>query len=179
VTGFVGTETTASDAPLTKPEKELRRAVHTAIQSVTEDLSGDYQFNTAVSELMKLSNAIADANCTTSPVYAEAIATLLLLLAPFAPHIADELWHQLGHADSVHEQSWPQADPDALVADEITLVIQIMGKTRGSMPVPASASKEELETFARESDVARRYIEGKQIRKTIVVPGKLVNFVVS
>jgi len=179
VVGFVGTEPTASDGQLSKPEKDLRRAIHTAIQSVTEDLSGEYQFNTAVSELMKLSNAIADASCSNSPVYAEGIETLLLLLAPFAPHIADELWHQLGHANSVHQQPWPQPDPEALVADEITLVIQIMGKTRGSIQVPANASKADLETFARESDVARRYIGGKQIRKTIVVPGKLVNFVVS
>ncbi len=168
-----------SKDPLTKPEKDLRRAVHTAIKEISEDIEGDYQFNTAVSELMKLNNALSDADCLSSPVYAEGIQTLLLLMAPFAPHIAEELWHQLGHTDSIHTQAWPELDPDALVVDEITLVIQIMGKTRGTIQVPASANKAELEQFARESEVAQRYISGKEIRKVIVVPGKLVNFVVT
>ncbi len=112
-------------------------------------------------------------------IYAEGILTLVVLLAPFAPHIADELWHLLGESDSVHTQSWPSFDPVALVADEITLVIQIMGKTRGAIQVPAQADKAALEKYARESEIAQRYIEGKEIKKVIVVPGKLVNFVVS
>ncbi|WP_298921273.1 leucine--tRNA ligase [uncultured Nostoc sp.] len=164
---------------LTKAEKELRRAIHTAIQAVTEDVEGEYQFNTAISELMKLSNALTDASGKNSPIYAEGIQNLVLLLAPFAPHIADELWHLLGETDSVHTQTWPSFDPAALVADEITLVIQIMGKTRGAIQVPAQADKAALEKYARESEVAQRYIEGKEIKKVIVVPGKLVNFVVS
>jgi leucyl-tRNA synthetase len=163
---------------LTKAEKDLRRAVHTAIKEITEDLEGDYQFNTAVSELMKLSNALSDATCKDSPVYAEGIETLLALLAPFAPHIAEELWHELGHADSVHHHAWPVADPEALVVDEIPLVIQIMGKTRGTIQVPAGADEETLEKLATESELAQRYIEGKTVKKVIVVPGKLVNFVV-
>lgn len=163
---------------LSKAEKELRRAIHTAIKEVTEDLQGDYQFNTAISELMKLSNALADASCKDSPIYAEGIQTLVMLLAPFAPHIAEELWHLLGNSDSVHTQSWLKFDPAALVADEITLVIQIMGKTRGAIQVPAQADKAALEKYARESEIAQRYIEGKEIKKVIVVPGKLVNFVI-
>lgn len=173
------TGSTAIEAStLDKPEKELRRAIHTAIKEVTEDLEGEYQFNTAVSELMKLSNALSDAKCVDSPVYAEGIETLLKLLSPFAPHMAEELWHQLSDTGSVHRQPWPTYDPDALVADEITLVIQIMGKTRGTIEVPANSSKEDLENYARASEVAQRYIEGKTVRKVIVVPGKLVNFVV-
>jgi leucyl-tRNA synthetase len=163
---------------LAKPEKDLRRAIHIAIQEVTEDLEGDYQFNTAVSELMKLSNALSDSSCKHSPIYAEGIKTLILLLAPFAPHIAEELWHRLGLGDSVHLQSWPQVDATALVADEMTLVIQILGKTRGTIQVPAASSREELEQYARDSSVAQRYIQGKEIKKVIVVPDKLVNFVV-
>ncbi|MBD2242189.1 leucine--tRNA ligase [Nostoc sp. FACHB-888] len=166
-------------ADLTKAEKELRRAIHTAIQAVTEDVEDEYQFNTAISELMKLSNALTDADGKNSPIYAEGIRTLVVLLAPFAPHIADELWHLLGESNSVHTQTWPSFDPAALVADEITLVIQIMGKTRGSIQVPAQADKAALEKYARESEIAQRYIEGKEIKKVIVVPGKLVNFVVS
>lgn len=164
---------------LSKAEKDLRRAVHTAIKEISEDIEGDYQFNTAVSELMKLNNALSDTNCTESSVYAEGIETLVKLLAPFAPHIAEELWHQLGHTDSIHRQPWPSLDESALVADEITLVIQIMGKTRGTIEVPANSDKATLEKYARESEVAQRYLEGKTLKKVIVVPGKLVNFVIN
>ncbi|MEG4802659.1 leucine--tRNA ligase [Microcoleus sp. ARI1-B5] len=164
---------------LSKAEKDLRRAIHTAIKEVREDLEGEYQFNTAVSEMMKLNNALADAKCKDSPVYAEGINTLILLLAPFAPHIADELWHMIGNSESVHLQTWPVADPSALITDEITLVIQVMGKTRGTIQVPSGADKAALENFARESELAKRHLEGKEIKKVIVVPGKLVNFVVA
>jgi leucyl-tRNA synthetase len=162
---------------LTKDEKDLRRAIHTAIKEVTDDLKDDYQFNTAIAELMKLSNALTDSVAKQSPVYAEGIETLITLLAPFAPHIAEELWRYLGKPDSVHQQSWPQSDPEALIADEITLVIQIMGKTRGSIQVPTSASREELETHAKTSDIGQKYLANQTIKKVIVVPGKLVNFV--
>jgi leucyl-tRNA synthetase len=187
VSGFaeqsVGAQGSAPSSPplsesLSKPEKDLRRAVHTAIKEVSEDIEGDYQFNTAVSELMKLSNALTDAKCTDSPVYAEGIVTLVKLIAPFAPHLAEELWQQLGQRESIHLQSWPELDESALVADEITLVIQIMGKTRGTIQVPAASDKAALEQYARESEVAQRYIAGKTVKKVIVVPGKLVNFVV-
>jgi leucyl-tRNA synthetase len=164
--------------PKSKIEKDLRRAIHNAIKAVTEDLEGEYQFNTAISELMKLSNALTDASCKDSPIYAEGIANLVRLLAPFAPHIAEELWQMVGNTESVHKQTWPQFDPSALVVDEITLVIQINGKTRGTIQVPATLDKDGLEKYARESEAAQRYIEAKEIKKAIVVPGKLVNFVV-
>jgi leucyl-tRNA synthetase len=164
--------------PKSKAEKDLRRAIHTAIKEVSEDVDGEYQFNTAISELMKLSNALADAKCKDSPIYAEGIQTLILMLAPFAPHISEELWHLLGKDDSVHTASWLKHDPKALIADEITLVIQINGKKRGDLQVPAQLDKAGLEKYARESDVAQRHIENKTIKKVIVVPGKLVNFVI-
>ena len=183
VTDFVGSSGAKASVPakgdLTKPEKDLRRAIHTAIKNVTEDLEGEYQFNTGVSELMKLSNALTDTECKDSSVYTEGIETLILLLAPFAPHIAEELWRMTtGRTESVHIQAWPKADATALVADEITLVIQVMGKTRGTLVVPSQSDRDALEKYARESEVAQRYIEGKEIKKVIVVPGKLVNFVV-
>ena len=161
---------------LSKEDKTLRRAVHTAIKEITEDIEGDYQFNTAISELMKLSNALNDTKDKATVAFAEGIRSLVLLIAPFAPHIADELWSQIGQS-SVHQQPWPEVDPAALVADEITLVIQIMGKTRGTLQVPAGADKTALENYARESEIAQKYLEGKEIKKVIVVPGKLVNFV--
>ena len=175
-TSKAGTSSKSSQS-MTKEEKELRRAVHTAIKEITEDLEGEYQFNTAVSELMKLSNALSDSSCKQSPVFAEGLQTLVKLLAPFSPHIADELWHQMGQTDSVHLQSWPQLDLSALVSDEMTLVIQVMGKTRGTIQVPASASREALEGYAKSSEVGQKYLEGQTLKKVIVVPGKLVNFV--
>ncbi|MEG4231173.1 leucine--tRNA ligase [Microcoleus sp. Pol11C3] len=184
VTEFAGRESATpaqgvENAELSKNEKDLRRAIHTAIKEVSEDLDGDYQFNTAVSEMMKLSNALNDAKCKDSPIYAEGINTLIRLLAPFAPHIADELWHNTGNSESVHTQTWPSVDRSALITDEITLVIQVMGKTRGTIQVPSGADKADLEKFARESELAKRHLEGKEIKKVIVVPGKLVNFVVA
>ncbi len=164
---------------LNKTEKDLRRSIHTAIKEITEDLEGDYQFNTAVSELMKLSNAIKDAKCVESPVYKEGIETLILLLAPFAPHMAEELWHGLGNSESIHLQGFPKVDKSALEVDEITLVIQIMGKTRGKIQAPANSDKATLEKLAIESEVDQKYSAGTEIRKVIVVPNKLVNFVVA
>jgi leucyl-tRNA synthetase len=178
VTSFKAGSTKAS-GELSKSEKDLRRSIHIAIQAITEDLDGEYQFNTAVSELMKLSNALTDTDAKNSHIYAEGITTLLLLLAPFAPHLAEELWQIIGHTDSVHAQIWPQLDETALVADEITLVIQIMGKTRGTIQVPTNSDRLALETYARASSIVQKYAEGKEIKKVIVVPGKLVNLIVA
>jgi leucyl-tRNA synthetase len=178
VTSFTSISTSAG-GELSKVEKDLRRSIHIAIQAITEDLDGEYQFNTAVSELMKLSNALTDTDAKSSPIYAEGITTLLLLLAPFAPHLAEELWQIIGHTDSVHAQSWPQLDETALIADEITLVIQIMGKTRGTIQVPTNSDRVALETYAKESSIFQKYAEGKEIKKVIVVPGKLVNFIIA
>jgi leucyl-tRNA synthetase len=163
---------------LSKSEKDLRRYIHHAIQAITEDLEEGCQFNTAISELMKLSNAITDADCKDSSVYAEGVETLLLLSAPFAPHMAEELWQLTGHTGSIHEQPWSQFDPAALIADEITLVIQIMGKTRGTIQVPATKDAATLEAYARESEITKKFAAGKEIEKVIVVPGKLVNFII-
>ena len=163
-----------------KVDKNLRRAIHIAIKEVSEDFDGGYQLNTAISEMMKLSNALQDAEDKSSATFLEGVETLLTLLAPFAPHIAEELWSLIGHSDSIHLQTWLTYDPDALTVDEITLVIQINGKVRGSLQVPSSASndKQALEEFARNSEAAKKYLEGKEIKKAIAVPGKLVNFVV-
>jgi leucyl-tRNA synthetase len=163
-------------------ERQLRRAVHTAIEAVSADLTGDYQFNTAVSELMKLSNAMAALlEQVSAPVAQEALRVLLLLLAPFAPHLAEELWQQLGanpsEAGSIHQQSWPRLDPAALVRDTVTVVIQVKGKVRGSLEIAADHSAADLEQLALQSEVASRWLEGRPPSRVIVVPGKLVNLV--
>ncbi|MFN5193865.1 MAG: leucine--tRNA ligase [Cyanobacteriota bacterium] len=168
-------------ADLTPAERDLRRAVHLAIQDVSADVQSN-QLNTAVAELMKLSNAMAEhLDACSEPVAREAISTLLLLLAPFAPHLADELWHRLG-ADpagttSIHRQPWPVLDADALVRDTLTVVIQVQGKVRGKLDVPADLDRDGLEQLALASEVASRWLEGRPPSRVIVVPGKLVNLV--
>ena len=167
-------------AELSESETVIRRAVHLAIQAVGDDLSGEFQFNTAISELMKLSNSLSGAVLEASrPVQVEAMGALIRLLAPFAPHLAEEFWFRLGGQGSVHLQAWPQHDPDALVQDTVDLVIQIKGKVRGTIQVPAECDKDTLEALALASDVAKRWLEGKPPRRVIVVPGKLVNLVPS
>ncbi|KMM16601.1 leucyl-tRNA synthetase, partial [Synechococcus sp. GFB01] len=177
--GRDGNGTSAADAPTLSPsERELRRAVHTAIAAIGEDLEGELQFNTAVAELMKLSNAMAEHLEQSGEMVAlEALTSLLLLLAPFAPHLAEELWSRLGGAGSVHRQRWPAADPTALVRDTVPLVIQVKGKVRGNLEVPADADRGTLERLALASDIAARWLEGKPPSRVIVVPGKLVNLV--
>ena len=164
---------------LSKDEMVLRRAVHTAIQEISDDLDKDIQLNTAIAELMKLTNAINALKLEDirTPVLYEAISVLIRLLAPFSPHLADEFWLQIGGQSSVHQQKWPNLDTSALVRDTVELVIQVKGKVRGSINVPANAEKETLEQLALASDIAQKWLEGNSPRRVIVVPGKLVNLV--
>jgi leucyl-tRNA synthetase len=187
--GPQGAEADPLPAELSDGERELRRAVHTATAEVSADLLGSLQCNTAVSELMKLTNAMgAHLEAARDPVAREALRTLLILLAPFAPHLAEELWHRLAAnpeseadpadgATSVHRQPWPQVDEEALRRSTIPLVIQVKGKVRGSLEVPADADAATLERLALASEVAERWLEGRPPRRVIVVPGKLVNLV--
>ncbi|WP_399210684.1 MULTISPECIES: leucine--tRNA ligase [unclassified Synechococcus] len=176
----------ASNGGLNGDEQALRRAVHTATKEISADLDGDYQFNTAVSELMKLSNAMAShLEGSGAPFACEALRTLVILLAPFAPHLAEELWLKLGGrreqdplaSSSVHCQVWPNVDAAALLRDTVELVIQVKGKVRGSLDVPADADKATLEQLALASEIAAKWLEGKVPSRVIVVPGKLVNLV--
>ena len=164
---------------LTEQEADVRRALHLAIDAVSEDLDDEIQLNTAISELMKLSNTItaSEPDRLSPAILQEAMSGLIRLLAPFAPHIAEEFWNRLGGSGSVHQQSWPSVDPSALIQDTISIVIQVKGKVRGSMQVPAEADKETLESMALSSDVAKKWLEGAQPKRVIVVPGKLVNLV--
>ena len=169
--------THATHAELTAADRHLRRVIHQTIQAVTADTTEAYQFNTAIASLMKLTNELSDYTGNHTAVLAEGIRVLLILLAPFAPHITEELWHQLGHEDSIHRQPWPQVDEQALVVAEIPLVVQIMGKTRGTISVPSQADQATLEHLVKTSEVGQRYLQGKTIKKVIYVPGKLLNFV--
>ncbi|UFP96094.1 leucine--tRNA ligase [Gloeobacter morelensis] len=158
-------------------ERDLRREVHRAIQQVGGDIE-QYKFNTAIAALMKLNNAMADYPSGQSPAYKEGVYALVKLLAPFAPHIGAELWQALGEAEEVHSSQWPALDEAALVEETITLVIQVNGKKRDDIQVPAAASAGELQAFALASEAVRRHTDGKAIKKVIVVPGRLINLVV-
>ncbi len=168
-----------NEIKLSRNEKDLRRSINLAIKSVTEDLKDEYQFNTAISELMKLVNSINEYYDSASPhVLKEAFSVLIRLVAPFSPHLAEECWRKLGGAKSVHLQSWPLCDASTLVKESFELVIQVNGKVRGKLNVPTEISKNELEKLAVSSESITKWTQGKDLKRVIVVPGKLVNLVV-
>jgi leucyl-tRNA synthetase len=127
--------------------------------------------------LMNVLEKAATASGQDRALLQEGLEAVALLLAPITPHICHELWQQLGKAGAIIDAQWPQVDESALVQDNLTLVIQVNGKLRGQIEVPASASREEVEAAARANENVLRFTEGVTIRKVIVVPGKLVNIV--
>ena len=164
---------------LTSAETELRRVLHMTVKKVTEDVRDRFMFNTAISSIMELVNAFyAFQDKELSPALARETASMLLrMLAPFAPHITEELWSRI-FGGSVHAQKWVMYDESALVQDEIEVVLQINGKVRDRVKVPADLDKEAMEQLVTELPRAKELTEGKTIVKVICVPGKLVNIVV-
>jgi leucyl-tRNA synthetase len=154
-------------------DTDVDREVQRAIKRVTDDL-GTYSFNTAVAAMMELSNALQHA---TGPSREEGIATLILLLAPFAPHFSEELWHRRGGVASVHQQAWPAYDPSLAVVTSVTIVVQVDGKVRDRISVPAGTPKAELERLAMASPKAQAALDGVAPKRVIVVPDRLVNIV--
>jgi leucyl-tRNA synthetase len=167
-------------AALSDEQKAVRRAIHLAIKQASNDIGQHHKFNTAIAQVMTLMNVLEKAATATEQDRAlvhEGLEVVTLLLAPITPHISHELWQRLGHADAVIDAQWPRVDESALVQDSLTLVVQVNGKLRGQIEVPASASREEVEAAARANENVLRFTEGLSIRKVIVVPGKLVNIV--
>ena len=160
--------------------KDLKRAVHSAIKEVTEDFEG-FQFNTAIAELMTLVNAM---NKARSPEVAETaewqegLRALVKMLAPIAPHLAEELWSRLGYETSVHLESWPEFDEAALEQDSIEMAVQVNGKLRAQIQVAANADKESVLASARAEPNVAKYLDSGEVVREIVVPGRLVNIVV-
>jgi leucyl-tRNA synthetase len=161
--------------------RDLRRKVHQAIKKVSDGLES-FAFNTAVAALMELKNELQDARRAGNverAVWDEAIANMLLLMAPFTPFIAEELWARLGHAYSIHQQAWPEYDPEIAAEDEITLVVQVNGKVRDRIQVPAGIAEEDAKRLALESGGAQRHMDGKPPRKVIYISQRgMVNLVV-
>ncbi|WP_278462526.1 MULTISPECIES: leucine--tRNA ligase [Stutzerimonas stutzeri subgroup] len=175
--GVAGTLDTAS---LSDEQKAVRRAIHLAIKQASVDVGQHHKFNTAIAQVMTLMNVLekaATASEQDRALLQEGLETVALLLAPITPHISHELWQRLGKQGAIIDAQWPKVDESALVQDSLTLVVQVNGKLRGQIEVPAAATREEVEAAARGNENVLRFTEGLTIRKVIVVPGKLVNIV--
>ena len=166
---------------LTAEEKELRRVLHTTIKKVTEDIRDRFMFNTAISSIMELINAFyafQDSKTINGGLVREVSLNLLKMLAPFAPHITEELWSILVAQGSIHQQQWPKYEEAATVQSEVEIVLQINGKVRDRIMIATGISREEMETVAKANARVQELTEGKTIVKMICVPDKLVNVVV-
>jgi leucyl-tRNA synthetase len=168
-------------AAMEPPERDLYRKLHESIAKITRDLEGDFHFNTAIAAIMELMNAIealpVDAASTPSrrAVYREAIEAMVVLLSPFAPHIAEELWRELGHEDSVMRAAWPEAREAAMKRDQVEMALQVNGKVRGRIMISAGADAKTIEAEALGDPQVAKWLEGVTVRKVVVVPGRLVN----
>lgn len=167
---------------LNEADKDLRRVLHSSIKKVTNDIETRFNFNTAISTMMELVNALyaykEAAKEPNSGLIYEAISDLIKMMSPFVPHITEELWRGAIDANSsVHEQSWPECDEEALKVDNVEIVLQVNGKVRGRLTVPAEVTKEELEKIAMADANVQAHIGDATVRKVICVPGRLVNIV--
>ncbi|HHT62826.1 MAG: leucine--tRNA ligase [Bacillota bacterium] len=167
----------------TKEEKDVRRAVHQGVKKVTEDISQRFNFNTAISAIMEMVNAMYDyrektAGKVNPSVFREAAEKLLLLLAPFAPHITEELWHLMGKEGSIHQAAWPTYEAEALKQDLINIVVQVNGKVRDHLDVAPDLDGEGMKELVLASAKLPQWTGGKNIVKIITVPKKLVNIVI-
>jgi leucyl-tRNA synthetase len=168
-----------SGTPDPEATRALRRTLHQYIRRVTEDIE-HFRFNTMLSKMMELTNALRDAreaNNIEPAAWQEAIETLLLLLAPSAPHLAEELWERTGRPYSVHAQRWPQYDPALAAEEEVTIVVQVNGRVRDRITVPIASSEEEVRERALSSPRVREHLGGARVSRVIYVPGKLINVV--
>jgi len=156
-----------------KPSEAVLKRMHKAIKKVTEDTE-QLKFNTAISEMMVLVNELTKAGCSSR----EAVETLLVMLSPYAPHITEELWQTLGHAESISGAAWPEFDEKLAADDVLTIAVQVNGKLRGTFEAPADCAKEEMIEAARKVESVAKFLEGQQIVKEIAVPRKLVNFAI-
>jgi leucyl-tRNA synthetase len=157
----------------------LRRATHRAIKEVGEDYD-EFHFNTALSKMMELTNALGSARddgLAATDAYADAVEALLLLLAPMAPHISEELWSRRGKPYSIHQQAWPAFDPALVVSELIELPVQVDGKLRDRLSVAPDTAPEEIERLALASERVQAYLKGRAPRKVVQIPGRLVNIV--
>ena len=176
-----GSSHTLDKASLTEEQQAVRRQVHQTLQKVTNDMGVRIIFNTAIAANMELVNTLSkftDESANGKAVRQEALEAIVLMLAPMVPHICHQLWLDLGHQEAVVSAAWPKVDESALAQDNVEYVIQVNGKLRSKISVATSLSSDEIQALALLDEQAQKFIEGKPLRKVIVVPNKLVNIVV-
>ncbi len=169
-----------SSGDLPEPARSLRRQLHETIQKVTDDIERRQQFNTAIAAVMELMNALnrlEGGDCATRSVRQEALEAVVLMLAPIVPHICHRLWQALKPGACLTRATWPVADPAALARETVELVLQVNGKLRGRLTVAVDAPREAIESAALASPEVQRFLEGRPVKKVVVVPGRLVNVV--
>jgi leucyl-tRNA synthetase len=166
-------EVRVSDDPA---DGETRRLLHRTIEAVGDDMS-DLKFNTAIARLFELNNRLTQV-ASDVPAPREIVESMVLMLGPLTPHVSEELWRRLGHEGSIAYEPFPEADPDYLVDETVELPVQVNGKVRGRITVPADAADDVVEAEARADERVAAHLDGKNVKKVVVVPGRLVSFVV-
>jgi leucyl-tRNA synthetase len=176
----------AAPAALSDGGRAFRRVIHETVHRVTVDIEQAFHFNTAISAVMELVNALVDFERTSmdtvgreerAGLLREAVETTLLLLGPVCPHITEEMWAALGHAESLFRQPWPVADPDAMKRDEVQIVVQVDGRVRSRLVAGVAAQDAEIREMALADGRVRPWLNGRRVAKVVVVPGRLVNIV--
>ena len=166
--------------PIEKNILQLKRLTHKTIKRTTEDIDS-FKFNTMIAALMEFNNELIklkEIPLMNTPEWKDAVRTIILLLAPIAPHFTEELWHRIGNENSVHSQNWPKWDSKFIKEDIFTLVVQVNGKVRDKMEIPVNMSEDEIKDLAMQSKKVEKYLDGKQVIKSIYVENKLLNLVV-
>jgi leucyl-tRNA synthetase len=180
---LVGARSDADSGASDGESRELRRTIHRTIKKVTDDIEGRFHFNTAIAAIMELLNAISafaqDTRLTAerAGLVKAGVESIVILLAPFVPHIASELWEHLGHDNRLDTVPWPVYSPQALETDELLIVVQVNGKVRGKITVPADVTQERIERMALAQERVSAFVDGKKIQRLVYVPRRLLNIV--
>jgi leucyl-tRNA synthetase len=173
-------------SPTTEAGRAFRRTIHETIAKATQDIERDFHFNTAISAVMELVNALYAFEAAShdgmpaaerAALLREAVETTLLLLGPIAPHLTEELWSQLGHTESLFTRPWPEADPRALVKNEVTLVVQVDGKVRSRLQIAVGTPEERIQRLALADDRVQPWVRERAVERVVVVANRLVNIV--
>jgi leucyl-tRNA synthetase len=168
-------------APFSTEQAKLRRVAHQALAKATDDIGRRHNFNTAIAAVMELLNAVArfgDASPQGRAVRQEALQIAVLVLSPIVPHVCHALWLSLGGPEAPVDTPWPKVDPQALAQDTYQIVVQVNGKLRGHVSVPADSDEATVRAAALADERVQKFMDGKPVRRVIVVPGKLVNVVI-
>jgi leucyl-tRNA synthetase len=173
---------------VSKEDKKLLRKLHQTIKKVTDSIENDYHFNTAIAATMELINEIQDykinildtdkLSSESMKVFSEAMKNIVVMLSPFVPHFSDELWNKMGNKTYLFNEEWPNYDEKLTIADEVEIAVQVNGKVRGTLEIDRNLTKDKIEKLALGIENVKKHLEGKEVVKIIVVPGKIVNIVI-